>query len=46
MAFDVVMSFDITPKEGLEIIYKEISRAYPDYTLRIAPDVDVSVTDL
>ena len=42
MRFDVVMSFDITPKEGLKILYEEISRAYPDYDLFILPDVDVS----
>ena len=45
MNFDVVMSFDIAPKEGLEIIYTEVSAAYPDYTIQIAPDVDVSVSD-
>jgi hypothetical protein len=42
MTFDVVMSFDIAPKEGLKVLYEEISRAYPDYSLHIAPDVDVS----
>ena len=45
MRFDVVMSFDIRPKEGLQRIYEEIQKAYPEYTLQIAPDVDVSVTD-
>lgn len=42
MTFDVVMSFDIKPSEGLQIIYREISEAYPDYRIHIAPDVDVS----
>ena len=42
MTFDVVMSFDINPREGLQIIYREISEAYPDYRIHIAPDVDVS----
>ena len=42
MTFDVVMSFDIKPMEGLQIIYREISEAYPDYRIHIAPDVDVS----
>ena len=42
MTFDVVMSFDIKPKEGLQIIYEEIKAAYPDYDIQIAPDVDVS----
>ena len=45
MTFDVVMSFDIQPKEGLRILYEEICRAYPDYKIVIAPDVDVSATD-
>ena len=45
MQFDVVMSFDIQPKEGLKILHEEIQRAYPGYSIAIAPDVDVSVTD-
>ncbi len=45
MQFDVVMSFDIQPKEGLGILYDEIRRAYPGYSVTIAPDVDVSVSD-
>ena len=45
MTFDVVMSFDIRPKEGLKILHEEISKAYPDYRISIAPDVDVSVTE-
>ncbi len=42
MSFDVVMSFDIRPREGLQILYGEIRGAYPDYDIQIAPDVDVS----
>ena len=42
MRFDVVMSFDIDPKEGLQILYCELEQAYPDYTILIVPDVDVS----
>ena len=42
MRFDVVMSFDIRPKEGVEILRREIGEAYPDYDLLIIPDVDVS----
>ena len=42
MTFDVVMSFDINPKEGLKTIYQEIHQAFPDYKIQIAPDVDVS----
>ena len=38
--FDVVMSFEITAEEGLEILYKEIGDAFPGYDLHIAPDVD------
>ncbi len=43
--FDVVFSFDIDAKEGLEIIYREMKEAYPDYTFSISPDVDISVTE-
>ncbi len=42
LRFDVVMSFDIKPQEGLDMLYREIAALYPDYTLTIAPDVDVS----
>jgi len=45
MRFDVVMSFDIKPSEGVHILYEEIHKAYPKYNLDIAPDVDVSTTD-
>ena len=30
------------PQEGIEILRKEIGAAYPDYAVRIVPDVDVS----
>ena len=42
MRLDVVMSFDISPKEGVEILRKEIGEAYPGYAIQIIPDVDVS----
>ena len=42
MRLDVVMSFDISPKEGVAILRKEIGQAYPDYDVLIVPDVDVS----
>ncbi|MBQ3424515.1 MAG: cation transporter [Clostridia bacterium] len=42
MNFDVVMSFDIKPREALKTLYQEMSGAYPGYTIQIAPDVDVS----
>ena len=45
MFFDAVLSFDIQPEKGLKILYSEIQKAYPEYRITIAPDVDVSVTD-
>ncbi|MBQ1889844.1 MAG: cation transporter [Selenomonas sp.] len=42
MRFDVVMSFDINPQEGLNILYEELAQAYQDYTVHIVPDVDIS----
>ena len=42
MRFDVVFSFDITQKEGLEILYKAVSAEFPDFTVYITPDVDLS----
>jgi cation diffusion facilitator family transporter len=42
MRFDVVFSFDIEPREGYEIILKEIRNLYPDYSITITSDVDVS----
>jgi divalent metal cation (Fe/Co/Zn/Cd) transporter len=44
MTFDVVMSFEINPKEALEILYREVGEAYPDYKIMIKSDVDVSTT--
>jgi cation diffusion facilitator family transporter len=40
--FDIVMSFEIEAKEGLEIVTKEVTKLYPDYKITIAPDVDIS----
>ena len=45
MRFDVVMSFDIRPREGLRILTEELGKAYPDWRITITPDVDVSTTD-
>lgn len=42
MRFDVVLSFDIDQKEGIEIICKEVQEAYPDYELTIVPDIDIT----
>ena len=40
--FDVVMSFDIPHDEGLSIIRKEVQDLYPEYSIIIAPDTDIS----
>ena len=40
--FDVVLSFDIEPKEALEVLCREIRELYPDYDVQIVPDVDIS----
>ena len=42
MRLDVVLSFDINPKEGVAILRRELGQAYPDYAVQIVPDVDVS----
>ena len=38
--FDVVVSFDIDRNEALNILTKDITAMYPDYTLQIIPDID------
>ena len=40
--FDVVISFDITQKKAMEILCREVQEAYPDYSVQITPDVDIS----
>ena len=42
MRFDVVLSFEADVKEVLEHLYGEIGAAYPDYSITITPDVDIS----
>ena len=42
MRFDVVMSFDIMPRKGVEILQEEIGQLYPNYNILIVPDVDIS----
>ena len=42
MRFDVVLSFDIRPHEAIDIVRRELLEAYPDYSIEITPDVDVS----
>ena len=45
MRFDVVLSFDVRPKDALQTVREAVQQAYPDYTLQIVPDIDFSVTD-
>lgn len=40
--FDVVMSFDIRHKDGLEMLHNEIDKEFPEYTIYIAPDIDIT----
>ncbi len=42
MRFDLVLNFDVTPQEGLEILQNEMNAAYPDYAVHIVTDVDIS----
>ena len=42
--FDAVVSFDIKPKEAVRILREDISAHYPDDTVHITPDIDL--TDL
>ena len=43
MRFDVVLNFNIRPRDAIQILHEEMRQAYPDYSLQIVPDVDVSV---
>ncbi len=45
MRFDVVLSFDIRPKEALDILYTEVRTLFPGYDVEISPDIDISTTD-
>lgn len=40
--FDVIISFDMDTKSGLEIIQDEVQALYPEYTFYITPDADTS----
>lgn len=42
--FDVVLSFDISQKEAVDIMTGEVRKLYPGFEVTIAPDVDL--TDL
>jgi hypothetical protein len=41
LRFDVVMSFAVAPEEGVATLTKEVGEAFPEYSVHIAPDVDV-----
>ena len=41
MRFDVVMSFAVAPDEGVATLTKEVGEAFPEYSVHIAPDVDL-----
>jgi len=40
--FDVVISFDIAQDKAIAILNKDLKKAFPEYSFRLAPDVDVS----
>ena len=42
LRFDAVLSFDIKPQEALAILHKDLAAEFPDYTISIAPDVDLA----
>ncbi len=42
MRFDVVLSFDVNPKDALKILYDEMTLAFPEFETHISPDFDVS----
>ena len=42
LRFDVVVSFDVRPKEAVKSLTDEISEQYPDYIIHITPDIDLA----
>ncbi|MBQ7594464.1 MAG: cation transporter [Synergistaceae bacterium] len=40
--FDVVLSFNVAQKEALSILIHELQKLYPEYTIQILPDVDIT----
>jgi len=42
MRFDTVINFGEIPSRAIEILTRDVTEAYPDYTVIISPDVDVS----
>lgn len=43
--FDVVVSFDIDPEEAVQTLYREMEKAYPDFTFQIMYDINISATE-
>ena len=42
MRFDVVVSFDIDHKEAVGIMTQQVQQLYPDYTVNIISDIEVT----
>lgn len=42
LQFDVVLSFDADRKRVLEALTQEVKTAYPEYTVQITPDTDIT----
>ena len=42
MRFDTVINFGETPSKAVAILTKAVNEEFPDYTVTISPDVDVS----
>lgn len=42
LQFDVVLSFDVTPKEAIHTLTQEVQAKCPGYTVQITPDVDLA----
>lgn len=42
LRFDVVLSFEAVPREAVATLTEEVHGAFPDYTIEITPDRDIS----
>ena len=42
MRFDTVINFGEVPSKAIQILTEDVIKAYPEYTVVISPDVDVS----
>lgn len=42
MRFDVVLSFDVMPEKAAAELYEEVQKVFPEYTLQIVPDLDIT----